>query len=183
LKILGIDPGYGRLGWAVVEQQGSALRAVGYGCHETPAEQPFEQRLLSVHQFVAGLMQEHAPQQVAVEQLYFAKNAKTAMQVAQARGAILVAITASGTPLCELQPVHVKQALAGTGAATKAQVQAMVQRLLGLPAPPKPDDAADALALAILALRTAPLRVLQEKAQSLARPLKLAASIRKGKKL
>jgi crossover junction endodeoxyribonuclease RuvC len=159
--MLGLDPGYGRLGWAVVEQRGSSLSSLGYGVFETPASAPFGERLLAVHGFVQGLAQRHAGAEAAVETLFFSRNTSTAMAVAQARGVILLALCQSGITPLEVSPQHVKMAVAASGKAGKAQVQAMTQRLLGLKSLPRPDDAADALALALAGLRSLPLRRLQ----------------------
>jgi crossover junction endodeoxyribonuclease RuvC len=165
VKVLGLDPGYGRLGWALVEQKGFGLSALAYGTHETPARMAFGDRLRSVHDFTAGLVEKHRPDEAAVEQLFFSKNVKTALMVAQARGVLLLALHGAGVPLVEISPQHVKSSLAGYGAAKKPQVQAMVQRLLKLSVLPA-DDAADALGLALTALRTRPLRQFTEKLKS-----------------
>jgi crossover junction endodeoxyribonuclease RuvC len=167
--MLGLDPGYGRLGWAVVEQRGHSLAALGYGVFETPAGSPFGERLLAVHGFVQGLAQRHAGAEAAVEALFFSRNTSTAMAVAQARGAILLALCQAGIDPLDISPQHVKMAVAASGKAGKAQVQAMTQRLLGLKSLPQPDDAADALALALAGLRSLPLRRLQARLAPLAK--------------
>jgi len=159
--MLGLDPGYGRMGWAAVEQRGSSLLSLGYGVFETPASAPFGERLLAVHGFVQGLARQHPGAEAAVETLFFSRNTSTAMAVAQARGAILLALCQAGIAPLEVSPQHVKMAVAASGKAGKAQVQAMAQRLLGLKSLPQPDDAADALALALAGLRSLPLRRLQ----------------------
>jgi crossover junction endodeoxyribonuclease RuvC len=150
LKILGIDPGFGRLGWGLIESEGSKLRHVGHGCLETPASDAFMERLRTARDYVRDLVAEHKPDAVAVEQLFFQTNAKTAINVGMARGVILLAIADAGVPLVELTPNQVKQGVAGHGQADKKQVEQMVMRLLSLKEPPKPDDAADALAIAIV---------------------------------
>jgi crossover junction endodeoxyribonuclease RuvC len=160
MPVLGLDPGYGRLGFGVVEQKGSSLQAVDYGVIETPAKMPFEERLLMVFEGVEALARKHRCEEAALETLFFSKNVKTAMSVAEARGVIRLALARLKIPVLELQPGSVKLALTGSGSADKAQVTRMVTRLLGLPSPPKPDDAADALALALSALRSRPLRKL-----------------------
>jgi len=157
---LGLDPGYGRLGFGVVEEKGSALRAVEFGVIETPAGMPFEERLLAVFDAVEALARRHGCGEAAVETLYFAKNVKTAIGVAEARGVIRLALARLKVPVLEVKPVQLKLAIAGSGKADKAMVTRMVTRLLNLPAPPKPDDAADALALAITALRSRNFRKL-----------------------
>src|SRR4051812_44914640 len=153
-RTLGLDPGYGRLGFGLVEEKGSALRALEYGVVETPAKMPFEERLLTVFKAVEALALKHGPAEAAVETLFFSKNAKTAMAVAEARGVIRVALARLKVPVLEISPVQVKLAVTGSGKADKKQVIRMVTRLLNLPAPPKPDDAADALALALTAIRS-----------------------------
>lgn len=157
-RLLGLDPGYGRLGYAVIEQRGAEWSLVDVGCAETPAAMSFEQRLLAVHATLAGLLQRWRPDEAAIETLYFSKNVKTAMQVAEARGVIRLALAEGGVPALELAPNAVKLALTGSGAAGKDQVGRMVVRLLNLKSMPKPDDAADAVALALAGLRSQPLR-------------------------
>jgi crossover junction endodeoxyribonuclease RuvC len=164
--VLGLDPGYGRLGFGVVEEKGSSLRALEYGVIETAAKMPFEQRLLAVFDAVEGLARRHHCDEASVETLYFSKNVKTAIGVAEARGVIRLALARLKVPVLECQPSQVKLALAGSGSADKGQVTRMVTRLLNLAAPPKPDDAADALALALTALRSRHLRKLSALALS-----------------
>lgn len=160
MRILGLDPGYGRLGYGVVEQKGFQFKCVLAGVFETPASAPFVERLAAVYAFVGKLARQTGPGEAAVESIYFSRNVKTAMLVAQARGVILLALNLAGVPLVEVSPQHVKQALVGNGAASKKQVQWMAARLLGLKSIPKPDDAADALGLALTALRTRRLRMI-----------------------
>ncbi len=164
MKVLGLDPGYGRLGWGVVEQSGFAMKAVEFGVFETASSLPFPARLEELHAFVSSLAARHRCGEAAVEQIFFSKNVKTAVLVAEARGVILLALRQAGLEAVEVSPQHVKQALVGQGAATKAQNQFMVQRLLGLKSLPKPDDAADALGLAVAALRSRPMRLLARQA-------------------
>lgn len=163
---LGLDPGYGRLGYALVEERGSLWSLLDVGVIETPKTLAFEQRLLALQAAVLGLCQRWSPQECALETLYFSKNAKTAMQVAEARGVLRLSLAQAGIPVHEVAPNAVKLALAGSGSADKAQVGRMVVRLLNLKALPKPDDAADAAAIALAGLRTAPLRKLQRALQS-----------------
>ena len=165
MLVLGLDPGYGRLGYGVVEEKGSKLRAVEFGVIETPAKMPFEKRLLAVFDAVEALAQRHDCAEAAVETLYFSKNVKTAIGVAEARGVIRLALARLKVPVFEVKPVELKLAIAGSGKADKAMVTRMVTRLLNLPAPPKPDDAADALALAITALRSRNFRKLRSLAK------------------
>jgi crossover junction endodeoxyribonuclease RuvC len=156
--VLGLDPGYGRLGYAVVEEKGSALRAMEFGVMETPSKMPFEKRLMKVFDFVEALVGRHACDEAAVETLYFSKNVKTAMAVAEARGVIRLALARLEVSAVEVKPMELKLAVTGSGKADKAQITRMVTRLLNLPGPPKPDDAADALALAITGLRSRHIR-------------------------
>jgi len=147
--ICGIDPGYARLGWGIVHRERGQVTHVAHGCIETKAGVDDEQRLLLVADALDKLLRDYQPTVVGVEQLFFAKNAKTAGQVGQARGVALLCAARAGTRVVEFTPMQVKQALTGYGRADKAQMQKMVKLLLGLPKIPKPDDAADALAVAI----------------------------------
>jgi crossover junction endodeoxyribonuclease RuvC len=142
----------------VVEQRGAEWALVDVGCVETPAGQAFELRLLAVRLALMALVERWRPHEASVETLYFSKNVKTAMQVAEARGVLRVTLAEAGVPAFEIAPNAVKLALTGSGAAPKEQVGRMVMRLLGLKSSPKPDDAADAVALALAGLRSQPLR-------------------------
>lgn len=148
MRVLGIDPGLERIGYGVVDRDGSRLTPVHFGLIETPRIGLLP-RLDLVHQGVRELIAEHRPDAVATEALLFSVNRKTAMDVAKSLGAILLAVSQSGLPWCEYTPPEVKLTVVGTGAAEKKQVQYMVTRLLALTATPKPDDVADALAIAI----------------------------------
>ncbi|HSL32331.1 MAG TPA: crossover junction endodeoxyribonuclease RuvC [Candidatus Limnocylindrales bacterium] len=147
--ILGIDPGTAALGYGIVEKTGGRLRAIDYGCFETSPDSPMPERLLAIHTLLDELMSLHQPAVVAVERLFFSKNAQTAMAVGQARGVVLLTAAQYGRPVREATPNEVKSAIAGYGAADKEQVQRMVQLVLGMPELPRPDDAADALAIAV----------------------------------
>jgi crossover junction endodeoxyribonuclease RuvC len=149
--ILGIDPGVAALGYGIVERTGGRLRMVDAGCLETSATEALPERLLKVHRQVVELIDLHQPALVAVERLFFSKNAQTAFAVGQARGVVLLAAAAASLPVREATPSEVKTAVAGYGAADKEQVGRMVAVCLGLKAAPRPDDAADALAVAIWA--------------------------------
>jgi crossover junction endodeoxyribonuclease RuvC len=151
VKVLGIDPGTAALGYGIVERTGSRLRAIDDGCLTTSPDLPLPDRLLAVHRLVADLIELHAPDVMAVERLFFSRNAQTAFGVGQARGVVLLAAAEAGVPVREATPSEVKTAIAGYGAADKEQVGRMVAVVLGLPAPPSPDDAADALAVAVWA--------------------------------
>ena len=151
MTILGIDPGYGRCGWGIIEQKGSQYKMIDYGCIETSPNQLFSERLEQIHQAISQLIKLHQPAKVGVEELFFAKNTKTALKVAQARGVILLTIQQAHIPIIELTPNQVKQSVTSYGGADKKQVQDMVKMMLRLAEIPKPDDAADALAIAITA--------------------------------
>jgi len=158
LRILGIDPGTARMGYGIVEDAGSGReRAVDYGCLETPPDMLPELRLQRLYRGVVDLLLEYKPDCLAVEELFFGRNVTTAIHVGQARGIVLLAAADNGVPVREFTPMQVKMAVAGYGRADKAQVQRMVRALLALPEVPKPDDVADALAVAIAALHGASL--------------------------
>jgi crossover junction endodeoxyribonuclease RuvC len=147
--VLGIDPGTAATGYGIVERIGSKLRAVDYGCVETLPTQELPARLLEIHRAVTELIVTHQPVQIGVERLFFNRNVQTAFAVGQARGVVLLAAAEHGLPVFEYGPHEVKLAVTGYGRADKGQVQRMVQMVLGMPKLPKPDDAADALAVAI----------------------------------
>jgi len=146
---LGIDPGTAITGYGVVEGEGDSLSLTTYGAITTPANQPLAQRLQHIYRELQALIAEWDPDSAAVEELFFSKNARTALSVGHARGVTLLALTEAGLPVQEYKPAEIKQAVAGYGNAPKQQVQGMVQLLLGLDEIPRPDDAADALAVAI----------------------------------
>lgn len=147
--ILGIDPGTAMLGYGIVERTGSRLRAIDYGVVRTSADLPLPQRLEAVYLSVTDLIELHAPGLVGVERLFFTKNAQTAFAVGHARGVVLLAAARHDLEIREATPNEVKVATAGHGSASKEQVGRMVQAILGLSEVPAPDDAADALAIAI----------------------------------
>jgi crossover junction endodeoxyribonuclease RuvC len=147
--ILGIDPGTAALGYGVVERNGGRLRAIDYGCLETSPDLAMPDRLLAIHGLLDDLISLHQPAIVAVERLFFSRNVQTAMAVGQARGVVLLAAAQHGLSVREATPNEVKSAIAGYGAADKDQVQRMVQLVLGMSQLPRPDDAADALAVAV----------------------------------
>jgi crossover junction endodeoxyribonuclease RuvC len=146
--VLGIDPGTAALGYGVVERNGG-LRAVDVGCVTTSPDLPLGERLRAIHDALTELIETHRPTLLGVERLFFSKNAQTAFAVGQARGVVLLAAAQHGVPVREATPNEVKVAVAGYGAADKEQVGRMVATILGLEAVPTPDDAADALAVAI----------------------------------
>ncbi len=149
--ILGIDPGFGRVGWGVIGEAGNKLHAIDYGVIETPAGTPFTKRLRLIFTKVSDLIRSYHPDVSGVERLFFSRNTTTAMQVSEARGVILLALAQAGIPVHECTPQAVKQALSSNGRADKTQVQRMVKVLLNLKEIPKPDDVADALAIAVTA--------------------------------
>ena len=149
--ILGIDPGYGLTGFGVIEVAGPRMKCLDCGVIKTLAGEEFSQRLKYLHQDLTKIIKKYEPDLVAVEDLFFFKNVKTAMKVSQARGVIILTAVQAGCRLVEFTPLQVKQAISGYGRAGKGQTQQMVKVLLGLKQIPRPDDAADALAVAICA--------------------------------
>jgi crossover junction endodeoxyribonuclease RuvC len=147
--ILGIDPGLANTGWGVVEQAGSRLRCLAYGCITTPSTDPLPERLSVIHDQLRAVVGRYAPEACAVESVYFGTNAKTAFATGQARGVAVLATADCGLPLGEYGPGEIKMAVVGSGSADKGQVQYMVRTILGLDRDPSPDHAADALAAAI----------------------------------
>ena len=148
MRILGIDPGLAIVGWGVVEKRGFHCIPVACGAIRTPAHTKVEERLLSIQRDMNELIERYRPDEMAIEELFFTNNITTGIAVAEARGVILAAAAGHGLPISEYTPPQVKQAVVGYGKADKHQVIEMVTALLKLPAPPKPDDTADALAVA-----------------------------------
>lgn len=149
LVILGIDPGLAIVGWGVIEYQNAKFRTIAYGSIDTPAGMRTEERLRLIFEGMNALVEKYKPDAVAVEELFFTNNITTGIRVAEARGVILLSAENAGIPIFEYTPPQVKQAVVGYGRAEKRQVISMVTMLLGLPKPPRPDDTADALAIAI----------------------------------
>lgn len=149
MRVLGIDPGIAIAGFGFIDKIGSKLVPVQYGSIETEARTAQELRLKQIYESACALMDKYKPDTVAVEKLFFNKNVTTAFAVGQARGVIILAAAQRGLPVSEYTPLQVKQAVVGYGKAEKRQVQEMVRMLLNLSAVPKPDDVADALAVAI----------------------------------
>ena len=147
--MLGIDPGYAIVGWGVVDYGGNRFTPVDFGAVTTDAGRPFEERLAAVYDGVCGVIHRTRPQVLAIEKLFYQHNQTTVIGAAEARGVILLAAAQAGLPVYEYTPMQVKQAVTGYGKAVKKQVQEMTRILLHLPAVPKPDDTADALAMAI----------------------------------
>ena len=154
MRILGIDPGYGITGFGLIEAQRSNSQLLKCGAITTPAGMDFSARLEIIYEDMRKLLELAKPEAVAIEELFFGQNVTTGIGVAQSRGVILLAIRQAGVPVYSYKPMQVKQAVVGYGNATKHQVQDMTKRLLGLSAMPKPDDAADAIAIALCHARS-----------------------------
>lgn len=154
--ILGIDPGFDRAGFGVIREERGIASWIHHECLQTSAKDTFSYRLQALRDAVRSVIEQFHPEKVAVEQLFFSNNAKTAMRVGMARGVILLAIADAGLPMVDITPNQVKQGMAGWGAADKKQIQEMVKRVLKLKEIPQPDDAADALAIAIVGARMQP---------------------------
>lgn len=149
MRIIGIDPGYARMGYAVLDYARDKFTIRDFGCIETSSKTPFPERLLTLHNAVYEICGKFKPDVMAIEELFFAKNQTTAIGAAQARGVAILAAAMHRTPVYEYTPMQVKLAVVGYGNAEKNQVQDMVRRILRLKKTPKPDDVADALAVAI----------------------------------
>ena len=154
MRILGIDPGYAIIGWGVIQYEGGRFLAHDFGAVTTEAGTPFLQRLNQIYEQLTIILETHKPDAMAIEKLYFQNNQKTAIEVAEARGVILRAAERCGVPVFEYTPLQVKSAVTGYGQAQKPQVMEMTRRLLRLASVPKPDDTADALAIAICHAQT-----------------------------
>jgi crossover junction endodeoxyribonuclease RuvC len=157
VRVLGIDPGTAACGYAIVHERDGRLRALDHGWWQTPARERQELRLKTIFVGVRGLLEQYAPDAVALEESFVGADARTALSVGQARGAVLVASALAGVECAEYAPAVVKQAVCGYGRAEKAQVQRMVQAILGLAGPPSSTHAADALAVAICHALAPPL--------------------------
>ncbi len=149
IRILGIDPGYAIVGFGVLDYDGVKFSPVEYGAVLTEAGTPFPERLRAIHEDIEYIFEKFRPDSLAIERLYFTSNQKTAIDVAQARGVTVLSAAKRSVPVYEYTPLQVKQSVVGYGKAEKRQVMEMTRRLLGLAQIPKPDDAADALAIAI----------------------------------
>ena len=163
---IGIDPGTAITGYGLVrELADGSVQVVDYGVIQTPAGQAMPDRLVQIYQQLKQIIVLHSPQSGAVEKLFFARNVRTALSVGQARGVALLALAESGVEVAEYSPNEIKQAVVGYGGAEKMQVQLMVKALLDLEQIPQPDDAADALAVAICHLHSARIRSLENRAE------------------
>lgn len=165
MLVIGLDPGTATTGYGLVrENRDGSLSNVAYGVITTPANQPMPDRLAQLYHELGDILQEYRPDTAAVEKLFFQKNVTTAISVAQGRGATLVALSESGLDVAEYTPMEIKQAIAGYGGADKHQMQQMVRALLSLDDIPRPDDAADALAVAICHIHSHNTRSLLDRA-------------------
>jgi crossover junction endodeoxyribonuclease RuvC len=150
MKFLGIDPGLERMGYGVIDQANGTVQLLEYGVLRTPVGVSTAERLCELQKDLLSVLERHADAVcVGVEELFFAKNAKTAMMVSEARGVILFTVASRGIRIEEIKPVEVKAAIVGSGRATKEEIQRMIQLTFRLEAPPQPDDAADAIAIAL----------------------------------
>lgn len=155
MLVLGIDPGTAITGYGLVREDDQVLALVDCGVITTPAGQPLAERLQAIYRGLASVIQAHQPSVAAVEELFFSRNVKTALSVGHARGVTLLVLADAGLPIHEYKPLEIKQAIAGYGGADKHQVQEMVRLLLGLDQAPQPDDAADAVAVAVCHIHSA----------------------------
>lgn len=162
MRVIGIDPGTAITGWGVVEGDGDALKMIAAGVITTVAGTPLPKRLQVIYRELTNIIAEQQPDSSAIEELFFSKNAKTALAVGHGRGAAMLALANADLSITEYKPLEVKQAITGHGGADKVQMQHMVKLLLSLDDIPRPDDAADALAVAICHLHSARLRLLEQ---------------------
>jgi len=154
MRVLGIDPGFALVGFGVVDEMGGRMQAVDYGVISTPKEHKFAVRLETIYDAMTALIKKYKPDAIAIEELFFFRNQTTIIPVAEARGIIVLCGKQNNVPMYEYTPLQIKQALTGNGRAEKKQIQFMVKNILGLDKVPKPDDAADAVAVAITYLQT-----------------------------
>ncbi len=161
MRTLGIDPGTATTGFAIVDEHNKKFQLVEYGCIKTSPKNPSHDRLNTISEQMQIIIEKYNPDVMAVEQLFFTTNEKTAIKVGEARGVILLSAARNGIKLAEYTPLQVKQALTGYGKADKKQIQYMVKNLLGLKEVPKPDDAADAIAIAICHINSYRLKELR----------------------
>lgn len=147
--VLGIDPGFGKVGWGIVRNEKGKQTIIDYGCLETNPKSALEERLADIYKNISSLIDKYKPTEVAIEDLFFGNNVTTALSVGQARGVIMLSAYKKGIPISFYKPAEVKMAVAGYGQSTKPQIQYMVKTILKMEKIPKPDDAADALAIAL----------------------------------
>lgn len=164
MLVIGIDPGTAITGYGLVrESEDGTLEAVEYGAIKTPANSPMPKRLVLLYETLNEILDQHRPDNSAVEMLFFQRNVKTAITVGQGRGVVLLALAQADVPIAEYTPLEIKQAITGYGGADKRQMQEMVRTLLSLEETPRPDDAADALAVAICHLHSIKMQDLMQK--------------------
>jgi crossover junction endodeoxyribonuclease RuvC len=161
MRVIGVDPGTAITGWGIVEGDGNNLAMLAAGVITTPAGTPLPNRLQTIYRELTAVIERWQPETAGLEELFFSKNAKTALAVGHGRGAAMLALANANLPITEYKPLEVKQAITGHGGADKLQMQQMVKLLLALDDIPRPDDAADALAVAICHLHSARLRLLE----------------------
>jgi crossover junction endodeoxyribonuclease RuvC len=159
LRIFGIDPGSERTGYGCIDSAGSRHRLIVCGSLSAPARATFPEKLQAIHHGLKDLLQQHSPECVAIEDIFYAKNVRSALKLGHARGVALLAASETGVPVVEYSPAEIKRAVVGYGRAEKPQVQEMIRLLLGLERAPSPHDVADALAVAICHLHTASSRL------------------------
>ena len=164
MLVLGVDPGTAITGYGLVREEEGGLTLVDYGVITTPAGQPLPERLQTIYSGLVDVAGKHQPQQAAVEELFFSRNVRTALSVGHARGVALLALVDAGLAIYEYKPLEIKQAITGYGGADKQQVQEMVRLLLNLDQVPQPDDAADAVAVAVCHIHSARMTALIEDA-------------------
>jgi crossover junction endodeoxyribonuclease RuvC len=164
VRALGIDPGTAITGWGIVDLElgGQDLKMVACGVITTPAKTPLPERLKTIYQDLNRVIETYQPDTSAIEALFFSRNAKTALSVGHGRGVAMLALANANLPIAEYKPLEIKQAIAGYGGADKGQIQRMVKLLLNLSEIPRPDDAADALAVAICHLHSVRLKSLMD---------------------
>jgi len=163
LRILGIDPGYALVGYGVIDIVGNTIKPIAYGCITTTKKDTFHERMLQVNEQLVEIITEYKPDDMAIEKLFFSRNTSTALDVAQVRGTIILEGLKHGLDVYEYNPVEVKLAVTGYGKADKQQIQQMVKSLLNLKEIPKPDDTADALAIAICHNNSAKIKGLERR--------------------
>ncbi|HAH31941.1 MAG TPA: crossover junction endodeoxyribonuclease RuvC [Elusimicrobia bacterium] len=180
MKILGIDPGLDRTGWAVLEQSGpgAAAQVLESGLIHTPKDLALEKRLSAIYDALALVIDANRPQAAAIEEVFFSKRADTQANTTHARGVILLACEKKSLSICAYNPREIKKTVSGNGGADKAQMQKIVQLILGLKEIPQPDDVADAMAAALCHLRLAPMRLAFEKARGINRHIEAKARVK-----
>jgi len=149
LRVLGIDPGTATTGWAILKEKNGGIEALAFGHISTDKKNSDEERILEIHKDLSNIIKKYQPQEAAVEKLFFFKNKKTIIEVAQSRGAILLTLENNGVKISSYTPLQIKQALTGYGRADKKQIQSMTKNILKLKSLPRPDDTADAIATAL----------------------------------